>query len=92
MTGGDECWRVEEALERFNDSMLGSYYAELVACGDSGALVALYEDECPNCSLDEAMIELVKSLAEEGVEAEIEEEKEAPGGERILRLALRRRV
>ena len=85
---GEECEALEEALERFNDSMVGSYYAELVTCGDGKAVVALYEEECPNCSLDEAMVELVKALEEEGVEAELEGEEESAGGERLLTLKI----
>ena len=84
----EECEALQEALERFNDSMVGSYYAELVACSDGKAMVALYEEECPNCSLDEAIIELVKTLEEEGVKAELEGEEEAIGGERLLTLKI----
>ncbi len=85
---GEDCEALQEALERFNDSMVGSYYAELVACDGGKAIIALYEEECPNCSLDEAMIELVKALEEEGVKAELEGEEEAAGGERLLTLKL----
>jgi len=88
---GGKCERLEEAVERFNDSMAGSYYAELVSCGDGRAVVALYEEECPSCSLDEAIVELVKSLEEEGVNAEVEEERESMGGEKLLTLTLKRR-
>ena len=87
---GEDCEALQEALERFNDSMVGSYYAELVACDGGKAIVALYEEECPNCSLDEAMIELVKTLEEEGVNAELEGEDEATGGERIITLRIAR--
>lgn len=85
----EECReKLEEAIEAFNDSMAGLYYAELLRLSGREAEVALYEGDCPSCSLDEAIVALIREIEAAGLEAEIVGETRAPGGERILRVRL----
>lgn len=85
----EECReRLEEALGAFNDSMTGQYYAELIRLSRGEAEIALYEEGCPSCSLDEAIVALIREMEAAGLDAEIEGETQVLSGERLLRIRL----